>query len=69
MRKSSGRRWTTFTPCGASASLTPYGFVRRIGKPVTQGYYILHEGLLGIVGDQGLKEEKYDSLEKEPNLS
>ncbi|GGH08879.1 membrane protein insertase YidC [Alsobacter metallidurans] len=54
---------------GTTASLTPYGFVRRIGKPVTQGYYILHEGLLGILGEQGLKEEKYDSLEKEAALS
>ncbi|WP_406856215.1 membrane protein insertase YidC [Alsobacter sp. KACC 23698] len=54
---------------GVTASLTPYGFVRRIGKPVTQGYYILHEGLLGILGDQGLKEEKYDGLEKDSALS
>ena len=36
---------------------------------MTQGYYILHEGLLGILGEQGLKEEKYDSLEKEAALS
>ncbi|PSC06194.1 membrane protein insertase YidC [Alsobacter soli] len=54
---------------GASASLTPYGFVRRIGKPHTQGYYILHEGLVGVVGDQGLQEITYDKMEKDPQLS
>ena len=49
----------------APATLFPYSLVSRHGKPVTQGYYVLHEGLIGVVGDQGLQEEKYDSLDKE----
>jgi YidC/Oxa1 family membrane protein insertase len=49
----------------APATLYPYGLVSRHGKPVTQGYYVLHEGLVGALGDQGLQEYGYDSLDKE----
>jgi YidC/Oxa1 family membrane protein insertase len=49
----------------APATLYPYGLVSRHGKPATQGYYVLHEGLVGALGDQGLQEYTYDSLEKE----
>lgn len=54
---------------GAEVNLTPYGFIRRLGTPHTQGYYILHEGLLGVLGEQGLKEEKYANLDKADPLS
>jgi len=54
---------------GGEVTLTPYGLIRRIGTPVTQGYYILHEGLLGVLGEQGLKELTYATLDKEPQLS
>ncbi len=36
----------------APVALTPYGVVTRIGTPKVLGYYILHEGLLGVVGDK-----------------
>ena len=49
----------------APATLYPYGLISRHGKPPTQGYYVLHEGLIGVVGDHGLQEEKYDALDKE----
>lgn len=54
---------------GSELKLTPYGFIRRVGTPFTEGYYILHEGLLGVFGEQGLKELTYADLEKEPALS
>ena len=38
----------------AAANLTPYGLIRRIGTPHVEGYYILHEGLIGVLGEQGL---------------
>ncbi|MDB5591417.1 membrane protein insertase YidC [Enterovirga sp.] len=47
------------------ATLHPYGLVSRHGKPPTQGYYVLHEGLIGVVGDQGLQEYGYATLDKE----
>ena len=55
---------------GATAtSLLPYGLVARHGKPVTLGFYVLHEGLIGVLGETGLQEYTYDTLDKEPLLS
>jgi YidC/Oxa1 family membrane protein insertase len=47
------------------ATLYPYGLVSRHGKPPTQGYFVLHEGMIGVVGDNGLQEYGYDALDKE----
>lgn len=46
----------------APATLYPYGFVIRYGMPHTQGTYILHEGMLGVFGEEGLTEITYSSL-------
>jgi YidC/Oxa1 family membrane protein insertase len=53
----------------APVNLNAYSLISRHGKPVTQGYYVLHEGLIGVLGDQGLEEFKYDSLDKEPVIA
>ncbi|HYI88780.1 MAG TPA: membrane protein insertase YidC [Beijerinckiaceae bacterium] len=53
---------------GAPVTVHPYGLVSRHGKPTTLGYYVLHEGLIGVLGDQGLQEYTYDNVEKEPPL-
>jgi|ERR1051326_496942 YidC/Oxa1 family membrane protein insertase len=46
-------------------TLFPYALVSRHGTPEVQGYYILHEGLVGVIGDHGLQEETYKkTLEK-----
>ena len=50
-------------------SLLPYGVVTRFGKPPTLGFYVLHEGLIGVLGEQGLQEYTYDALDKEPLLN
>jgi YidC/Oxa1 family membrane protein insertase len=49
---------------GAPVSLYPYGLISRHGKPATLGYYVLHEGLIGVLGDKGLQEWKYDAVDK-----
>ena len=49
-------------------TLYAYGLVSRWGKPTTQGYYVLHEGLIGVLGDKGLQEYTYDALAKENPL-
>lgn len=49
----------------APITLHPYGLVSRHGTPTTLGYYVLHEGLIGFVGDQGLQEYTYSKLDKE----
>ncbi|CAM5773504.1 membrane protein insertase YidC [Bosea minatitlanensis] len=53
----------------AAVTLFPYGQVVRQGKPHTLGYYVLHEGLVGYLGEQGLQEWTYDKLDKEPALA
>ena len=49
----------------AAITLFPYALISRHGTPHTLGYYILHEGLTGVFGDQGLKEKNYSDVEKE----
>src|SRR5262249_61396505 len=34
-------------------SLYPYALISRHGTPQTLGYYILHEGLIVVLGDYG----------------
>jgi YidC/Oxa1 family membrane protein insertase len=46
----------------APVTLYPYALVSRHGTPHTLGYYILHEGLIGVMGDQGLQEMTYSKM-------
>jgi YidC/Oxa1 family membrane protein insertase len=48
----------------APVTLYPYALISRHGTPPTLGYYILHEGLIGVLGDQGLQEITYSDVEK-----
>ncbi len=54
----------------APVSVYPWARIRRDYKPVTAGYYILHEGLLGVLGGR-LQEQTYDKAktEAEKNLN
>jgi YidC/Oxa1 family membrane protein insertase len=47
----------------ASVSLYPYALVSRHGTPQTSGYYILHEGMIGVMGDQGEQQFTYKAIE------
>jgi len=48
---------------GAPVTLHPYGLISRTGTPQTSGYYILHEGLIGVMGEaDGLVEIDYDDI-------
>ncbi|MGG6897595.1 MULTISPECIES: membrane protein insertase YidC [Rhizobium] len=49
----------------APVSLSSYGRVTRYNKPETPSAYVLHEGFIGVIGDDGLIETKYASTEKE----
>src|SRR5215204_1880901 len=53
----------------APVTLYPYGLIRRHGTPETAGYYILHEGLIGMLGDNGLQEFTYKAIEDKKNVS
>jgi YidC/Oxa1 family membrane protein insertase len=47
----------------APVTLYPYGLIARHGTPKVEGYYILHEGLIGYLGEQKLKEETYAKMD------
>jgi YidC/Oxa1 family membrane protein insertase len=47
-----------------SQTFQPYGRVTRLEKPKTSGFYVLHEGAVGVV-DNRLKELSYDNLDDE----
>jgi YidC/Oxa1 family membrane protein insertase len=50
---------------GAEVGLFPYALISRHGLPHTQGFYILHEGPIGVMGEEGLKELHYADLLKD----
>ena len=53
---------------GTQAALTlhPYALVSRHGTPPVLGYYILHEGLIGVTGENKLHEIQYSSIADKP---
>ena len=48
----------------AAIKLYPWSRIRRDYKPLTSGYYILHEGLLGVLNGT-LQEQTYDKAKTE----
>jgi len=51
------------------ATLYPYALISRHGHQKLEGFYILHEGLIGVLGEQGLKEVGYAEIEKQKQIS
>jgi YidC/Oxa1 family membrane protein insertase len=47
----------------APVTLYPFALISRHGTPQVAGYYILHEGLVGYLGDQGLQEYGYKKID------
>ena len=54
---------------GNPVTLFPYALISRHGTPQVQGYYILFEGLIGVMGDQGLQEEAYKKIEDKKSVT
>jgi YidC/Oxa1 family membrane protein insertase len=50
-------------------TLYPYALISRHGTPEVSGYYILHEGLIGYLGDQGLQEYPYKKIDDAKQVS
>ncbi len=44
-----------------AVSFLPYGLINRTGTPETLGFYILHEGLVGVL-NESLQEIDYDEV-------
>ncbi|MDO8981329.1 MAG: membrane protein insertase YidC, partial [Afipia sp.] len=47
----------------APVTLYPFGLISRHGAPQVAGYYILHEGLIGVLGEKGLQEYGYKAID------
>ena len=50
---------------GKDATLVPYGRLYRFGTPKVEGWAILHEGVIGWIGEERLQEFAYADLTKE----
>jgi YidC/Oxa1 family membrane protein insertase len=48
----------------AAVALAPYALISRHSPPQTSGYYLLHEGAIGVLGDRGLQEVTYKALDE-----
>src|SRR5579871_202055 len=53
----------------APVTLYPFALISRHGAPKVSGYYILHEGLIGYLGDQGLQEYTYKKIDDAKSVS
>jgi YidC/Oxa1 family membrane protein insertase len=49
-----------------AATIYGYGLISRHGIPKIEGFFILHEGLVGVLGDGKLHEVGYSSIAGEP---
>ena len=48
---------------GEAVALRPYGRSTRFSKPTGPQVFVLHEGMIGFLGEQGLEEVDYSDLE------
>jgi len=49
----------------APVTLYPFALISRHGTPQISGYYILHEGLIGYLGSEGLQQFTYKKIDEE----
>jgi YidC/Oxa1 family membrane protein insertase len=52
----------------AAVMLAPYALISRHNPPPSLGYYLLHEGAIGVLGNQGLQEVTYKALDDKKRL-
>jgi YidC/Oxa1 family membrane protein insertase len=53
----------------AAVALAPYALISRHNPPPTLGYYLLHEGAIGVLGQEGLQEVTYKTLDDKKRLA
>jgi YidC/Oxa1 family membrane protein insertase len=51
------------------AAIHPFAFIKRHGRPPEASSSRLHEGFVGIIGDSGVQQIKYDNIVKEEHAS
>lgn len=61
---------TVTNPTDGAVSLSSYGRVTRFEKPEHgSGTYVLHEGLIGVIGEKGLQEVSYSTIEDDKSIA
>ena len=53
---------------GSAVSLFPYSRDARFDNPEVSGYFILHEGPIGVLGDANLVEKSYKDLRNDGQI-
>jgi YidC/Oxa1 family membrane protein insertase len=53
----------------AAVVVAPYALISRHSPPPTLGYYLLHEGAIGVLGEQGLQEVTYKTLDDKKRMT
>lgn len=52
----------------AAVTIAPYASISRHNPPPTLGSYILHEGVVGVLGEEGLEELTYKTLDEKKRV-
>lgn len=52
----------------ADVSLLPYSRSVRLGTPDVENFFVLHEGPIGVLGEENLIEQKYSDLQDERQI-
>jgi YidC/Oxa1 family membrane protein insertase len=60
---------TVTNQSGEPVTLSSYGRVTRFGEPEVEGIFVLHEGLIGVTGEEGLTEIDYEELREERQVT
>jgi YidC/Oxa1 family membrane protein insertase len=60
---------TVQNPGSDAVVLSNYGRVTRFEKPDDHSTYVLHEGLIGVTGEEGLQEHKYSAVEEDKQFT
>src|SRR6516165_9036100 len=53
----------------APVTLYPFALISRHGTPQVSGYYILHEGLIGYLGEEGLQQYTYKKIDEAKSVN
>jgi len=59
---------TVTNESGQPVTLSGYGRVTRFDKPTHPSIYVLHEGLIGVTGEEGLQEITYKKIQDEKQI-
>jgi YidC/Oxa1 family membrane protein insertase len=52
----------------APVAIAPYALISRHNPPPALGNYLLHEGAIGVLGDEGLQELTYKTLDEKKRV-